>query len=149
MLGRLAVTGRVCGVGPEHVGLGRSGVNFGPRAGATASPAVTRGGDITPGPLDDSKATSAPPRRCFRAGSGFAKAWLGKPCPPGRQAGPARIHARRLAYDGIVGKRKDPAAVKLGRRGGLKRMAMLTPQQRADLARRAALARWRRAKAER
>jgi hypothetical protein len=68
MLGRLAVTGRVCGVGPEHVGLGRSGVNFGPRAGATASPAVTRGGDITPGPLDDSKATSAPPRRCFRAG---------------------------------------------------------------------------------
>jgi hypothetical protein len=47
-----------------------------------------------------------------------------------------------------VGKRKDPAAVKLGRRGGLKRMAMLTPQQRADLARRAALARWRRAKAE-
>jgi len=53
-----------------------------------------------------------------------------------------------LAYDGIVGKRKDPAAVKLGRRGGLKRMAMLTPQQRADLARRAALARWRRVKAE-
>jgi hypothetical protein len=43
-----------------------------------------------------------------------------------------------------MGKRKDPAAVKLGRRGGLKRMAMLTPQQRTDLARRAALARWRR-----
>jgi hypothetical protein len=72
----------------------------------------------------------------------------GQALPAGRQAGPARIHARRLAYDGIVGKRKDPAAVKLGRRGGLKRMAMLTAQQRADLARRAALARWRRVKAE-
>jgi hypothetical protein len=47
-----------------------------------------------------------------------------------------------------VGKRKDPAAVKLGRRGGLKRMATLTPQERTDLARRAALARWRRVKAE-
>jgi hypothetical protein len=47
-----------------------------------------------------------------------------------------------------VGKRQDAAAIKLGRRGGLKRMAMLTPQERTDLARRAALARWRRAKAE-
>jgi hypothetical protein len=41
---------------------------------------------------------------------------------------------------------KDPAAVELGRRGGLKggkaRMAALTPQQRSELARRAAAARW-------
>jgi len=48
-----------------------------------------------------------------------------------------------------MSKRKDPAAVKLGRKGGLKRMAMLTPQERTDLARRAALKRWRRAKAKR
>jgi len=45
-----------------------------------------------------------------------------------------------------VRKRKDPAAVKLGRKGGLKRMAMLTLQERSDLARRAALARWRASK---
>jgi hypothetical protein len=42
---------------------------------------------------------------------------------------------------------KNPAAVELGRKGGLKggkaRAAKLTPQQRSDLARRAAQARWR------
>jgi hypothetical protein len=41
---------------------------------------------------------------------------------------------------------KDPAAVALGRRGGLKggkaRAAKLTPAKRSDLARRAARARW-------
>lgn len=41
---------------------------------------------------------------------------------------------------------KDPAAVSLGRRGGLKggkaRAAKLTPEQRAEIARRAAQARW-------
>ena len=41
---------------------------------------------------------------------------------------------------------KDPAAVALGRKGGLKggpaRTAALTPQQRKDLARKAAAARW-------
>jgi hypothetical protein len=41
---------------------------------------------------------------------------------------------------------KDPAAVELGRRGGLKggkaRAAKLTPEQRRDSARRAAQARW-------
>lgn len=76
---------------------------------------------------------------------------------PGRQAHAggfggrerACIHARRLAYDGIVRKRKDPAAVKLGRKGGLKRMAMLTLQERSELARRAALARWRASKRRR
>ena len=41
---------------------------------------------------------------------------------------------------------KDPAAVELGRRGGLiggkKRAASMTPEQRRDSARKAALARW-------
>jgi len=41
---------------------------------------------------------------------------------------------------------KDPAAVSLGRRGGLKggkaRAAKLTPEQRSEIARRAAVARW-------
>ncbi len=42
---------------------------------------------------------------------------------------------------------KDPAAVSLGRRGGLKggkaRAAALTPEQRSEIARKAAAARWR------
>lgn len=41
---------------------------------------------------------------------------------------------------------KDPAAVALGRKGGLKggkaRAAKLTPEQRSEIARRAALKRW-------
>ena len=41
---------------------------------------------------------------------------------------------------------KDPAAVELGRRGGLKggkaRAARLTPEQRSEAARKAAEARW-------
>jgi hypothetical protein len=41
---------------------------------------------------------------------------------------------------------KDPAAVALGRRGGLKggkaRAAKMTPEQRSEAARRAAKARW-------
>ena len=44
-------------------------------------------------------------------------------------------------------KRKDPAAVKLGRKGGLKggkaRWEGVSPEQRSQIARRAALARWR------
>ena len=43
-------------------------------------------------------------------------------------------------------KAKDPAAVDLGRRGGLKggkaRAASLTPEQRSDIARKAVQARW-------
>lgn len=46
---------------------------------------------------------------------------------------------------------KNPAAVELGRRGGLKggkaRMEKLTPEERSDLARRAAEARWARRRA--
>ncbi len=44
---------------------------------------------------------------------------------------------------------KDPAAVALGRKGGLKggkaRAAKLTPEQRSETARRAAAARWNKA----
>ena len=44
---------------------------------------------------------------------------------------------------------KDPAAVALGRRGGLKggaaRAAKLTPEQRSEIARKAAEKRWKKA----
>jgi hypothetical protein len=43
---------------------------------------------------------------------------------------------------------KDPAAVSLGRRGGLKggkaRAASMTPKRRAEIAKKAAAARWKR-----
>ena len=46
-------------------------------------------------------------------------------------------------------RRKNPAAVALGRRGGLKggkaRAEALTPEQRSDIARKAAEKRWKRA----
>jgi hypothetical protein len=41
-------------------------------------------------------------------------------------------------------KRKSPAAVSLGRKGGKKRMADLTKEQRSELAKKAAEARWKR-----
>jgi len=45
-----------------------------------------------------------------------------------------------------MAKRKNPAAVALGRRGGLKsgkaRMKLLTPEQRSEIARKAVMARW-------
>jgi hypothetical protein len=37
---------------------------------------------------------------------------------------------------------KNPAAVALGRLGGLKRSKQLTPEQRSELAKKAARARW-------
>ena len=44
-------------------------------------------------------------------------------------------------------RRKDPAAVALGRKGGLKggkaRAASLSPEERSEIARRAAAARWK------
>lgn len=47
---------------------------------------------------------------------------------------------------------KDPAAVALGRKGGLKggpaRAARMTPEERRESARKAVLARWAKAKAE-
>jgi hypothetical protein len=51
-----------------------------------------------------------------------------------------------------MAKKKNPAAVTLGRKGGLKggpaRAAKLTAQQRSESARNAVLARWAKAKAK-
>lgn len=48
-------------------------------------------------------------------------------------------------------KKKDPAAVELGRKGGLKggkaRASKLTPEERSESARKAVLARWKKEKA--
>jgi general stress protein YciG len=44
-------------------------------------------------------------------------------------------------------KRKNPAAVELGRRGGLKSRVNLTPEQRRELGRKGAQARWGKPKA--
>ena len=53
----------------------------------------------------------------------------------------------------MAGKRKNPAAVALGRKGGKKggpaRAAKLTAKQRSASARKAVLARWEKAKARR
>ncbi len=50
----------------------------------------------------------------------------------------------------MVGKRKNPHAVALGRRGGRKggliRAAKLSPERKKEIARAAALARWAKAK---
>jgi hypothetical protein len=43
-------------------------------------------------------------------------------------------------------KEKDPNAVALGRKGGKARLQKLTPEQRSDIARKAVMARWARAK---
>ncbi|MGB7720692.1 MAG: hypothetical protein WBL65_12380 [Bryobacteraceae bacterium] len=42
-----------------------------------------------------------------------------------------------------MAKKKNPAAVALGRKGGKKSRINLTPEQRTELARRAAMARWK------
>jgi hypothetical protein len=53
----------------------------------------------------------------------------------------------------VKAKKKNPAAVALGRKGGKKggpaRAAKLTPAQRSDIARKAVQARWAKSKAER
>ena len=50
---------------------------------------------------------------------------------------------------GVIAKKKNPAAVALGRKGGKKggpaRAAKLTPEQRSDSARKAVRARWAKA----
>ncbi len=43
-------------------------------------------------------------------------------------------------------KRKNPAAVALGRKGGKARVSNLTPEERSNAARKAVLARWAKAK---
>ena len=52
----------------------------------------------------------------------------------------------RLPYYSRMTEEKNPAAVELGRRGGLKggkaRAAKLTPEERSESARKAAKARW-------
>jgi hypothetical protein len=45
-------------------------------------------------------------------------------------------------------KKKNPAAVALGRKGGQRSRVNLTPQQRTELARKAATARWKGKKGE-
>jgi hypothetical protein len=42
-----------------------------------------------------------------------------------------------------MAKRKNPEAVKLGRRGAKARMTKLTPEQRSEVAKTAAAARWK------
>ena len=39
---------------------------------------------------------------------------------------------------------KDPAAVNMGRKGGVARAAAMTPERRAEIARKAAAGRWKR-----
>jgi hypothetical protein len=46
-------------------------------------------------------------------------------------------------------KRKNPAAVALGKLGAKARAKLLTPEQRSDIARRAVNERWRRVRARR
>lgn len=43
----------------------------------------------------------------------------------------------------LMAKRKNPAAVALGRLGAKARLTKLTAEQRADVARKAAVARWK------
>jgi hypothetical protein len=47
-----------------------------------------------------------------------------------------------------MAKKKDPAAVALGRKGGKNSRANLEPSHRTELAKRAATARWKKAKAK-
>jgi hypothetical protein len=59
------------------------------------------------------------------------------------------IDRKRLQYAGDVAEKKNPAAVALGRLGGRKRgpkgFSMLSAEQRKENARKAVLARWRKA----
>jgi len=63
-------------------------------------------------------------------------------------ASAAQEGAEEDEVDGPADDRKDPAAVALGRKGGLKggkaRAAKLTAERRREIAKRAALARWSR-----
>ena len=61
---------------------------------------------------------------------------------PGKETPEARVQAAPVPD-------KDPSAVALGRKGGLKggkaRAAKLTPERRSEIARKAAAARWKHA----
>jgi hypothetical protein len=54
----------------------------------------------------------------------------------------AKIATGEIA-DAVDDDGKDPAAKALGKKGGVARAAKLTPEQREDIARLAAQARWR------
>jgi hypothetical protein len=62
------------------------------------------------------------------------------------------VFACALTYDSRMGKRKNPAAVALGRKGGLvggkARAASMTAAERSEAARKAVAARWEKAKKE-
>jgi hypothetical protein len=47
-----------------------------------------------------------------------------------------------LRINAEMAKKKNPAAVQLGRRGAKARMKKLTPEQRIEVAKKAAAARW-------
>jgi hypothetical protein len=63
--------------------------------------------------------------------------------------------SRMLGFDVVVTRRKNPHAVALGRKGGKKggpkggkaRWEGVSPEERREIARKAALARWKRKKA--
>jgi hypothetical protein len=46
----------------------------------------------------------------------------------------------------MASKEKDPNAVALGRKGGKARLQKMTPQQRQEIARKAVMARWAKAR---
>ena len=48
----------------------------------------------------------------------------------------------------VLQRKKDPAAVKLGRKGGEKRAEKLTPLRRSEIARKAAEQRWKKEKGD-
>ncbi len=60
------------------------------------------------------------------------------------------VHVMRIATgeveDAPEKSGKDPAAASLGKRGGAARAKKLTPEQRAEIARKAAAKRWSRGK---
>lgn len=55
--------------------------------------------------------------------------------------------ATKTTKDKVVVEKKNPAAVALGRlggaKGGMARAASLSPEERSDIAKRAAIARWK------
>ena len=95
MLGRLAVTGRVCVVGPDPAAQHAQGANFGPLARGTAAPAGSRW-VVTLGPPRRSRPVSAPPRRRFGAGRGLPRHGWASLVRRGHER-PARVDDRRLA----------------------------------------------------
>src|SRR6185503_543389 len=76
----------------------------------------------------------------------------GSPVAPNRDSAHAagtraqgRLDADSIHHEAFPVKRKNPAAVALGRKGGKARMKKQTPEQRSESARNAARARWKKA----